>query len=893
MTKSQEGFHIDDLFIEDFVLKKFHSNNNFALRNLKLIKKDEPNYSFKIENIELQNKKSILKNKYLKNINDISLKDIIFDFNVSSFDTNIRGKILLNKYINNFSVNGTLKNLKDFDGNLMIDIDSFPLLTLLKNNTYIKNNYKVNNSSSLLFTGKLTAEVKDNGLEKANIKIFSQINTSDFFLTNTINNSKINIEDISFEGKLNKNIYEIKKLNINKDKENLKITGKLYNNFKSFLLKINLDKIKYNSINNFLNNSLDESLKSFGDISKVNINKVKDIKLMISNNNNKSEINIINSDLENIKLITKKNIKIHIKSAKIIKKNKSIKFYGSDIKTEGTLGSSYFSTLTIFSSDFNNINNNIELKTNVSTNYKFLNLILSEFDINQSFPKNLEGEVSGFLKISKDKNDNFLSFFFEGSLEKFYNFEFDNEDMPIVLSEFNGKVLLTNDIIKIEGIGSINGSTSDIKISVDKYDILTATIEIEAQPSSLNFLGKYNFIEQGNSKLKVLITKDINSKKWKANFEANLFSNEIKIGFINFFKPVNKRGSIAGSIYFDGQNIIKVDQLDFLTEELLVSTNILFKDQNKLDSIFIDRFIKDKNNFKANIKFIENNYYLIDVEGESLDFKSLVIYGEGKHSNIRLNLDVDNVYYDDVYFGKTFIKSELINGTFIKLSGNISDDNNIYIRFTNNLDEKSEYNKVNIEFDDFGYFLKKSSLLDTFIEGEGTATLKFKKLNLLSGKLEISNSSIKNSSFLARLLQMASFTGLLEILTNEGIPFDKIIINFTKNGSIINIKEARLQGFSLGGNFKGFTILDKQEVDLEGIIVPAYAINSVINKIPLIGQVITGIEGDGLIGVNFKVTGNYDKLNYNVNPLSILTPGIIRSMFDSIFELNDENKTNE
>ena len=375
--------------------------------------------------------------------------------------------------------------------------------------------------------------------------------------------------------------------------------------------------------------------------------------------------------------------------------------------------------------------------------------------------------------------------------------------MPIVLSEFNGKVLLTNDIIKIEGIGSINGSTSDIKISVDKYDILTATIEIEAQPSSLNFLGKYNFIEQGNSKLKVLITKDINSKKWKANFEANLFSNEIKIGFINFFKPVNKRGSIAGSIYFDGQNIIKVDQLDFLTEELLVSTNILFKDQNKLDSIFIDRFIKDKNNFKANIKFVEDNYYLIDVEGESLDFKSLVTYGEGKHSNMRLNLDVDNVYYDDVYFGKTFIKSELINGTFIKLSGNISDDNNIYIRFTNNLDEKSEYNKVNIEFDDFGYFLKKSSLLDTFIEGEGTATLKFKKLNLLSGKLEISNSSIKNSSFLARLLQMASFTGLLEILTNEGIPFDKIIINFTKNGSILNIEEARLQGFSLGGNFKG------------------------------------------------------------------------------------------
>ena len=230
----------------------------------------------------------------------------------------------MNNYINNFFVNGTLKNLKNFDGNLMIDIESFPLLTLLKNNTYIKNNYKVNNSSSLLFTGKLTAEVKDNGLEKANIKIFSQINTSDFFLTNTINNSKINIEDISFEGKINKNTYDIKKLNINKDKENLS-TGKLYNNFKSYLLKISLDKIKYDN-NNFFNNLIDENLKSFGDISKVNINKVKDIKLIISNNNNKSEINIINSDLENIKLITNKNITIHIKFAKIIKKIRVLSF---------------------------------------------------------------------------------------------------------------------------------------------------------------------------------------------------------------------------------------------------------------------------------------------------------------------------------------------------------------------------------------------------------------------------------------------------------------------------------------------------------------------------------------------------------------------------------------
>ena len=145
---------------------------------------------------------------------------------------------------------------------------------------------------------------------------------------------------------------------------------------------------------------------------------------------------------------------------------------------------------------------------------------------------------------------------------------------------------------------------------------------------------------------------------------------------------------------------------------------------------------------------------------------------------------------------------------------------------------------------------------------------------------------------MARLLQLASFTGLLEILTNEGILLTELLW-ILQIKMVLKIEEAKFQGFSLGGNLTGVTEWDKEKINLEGLIVPAYAINALLNKIPLIGQVITGIEGDGLIGVNFKVTGNYDKLNYNVNPLSILTPGIIRSMFDSIFELNDESKTTE
>ena len=133
-----------------------------------------------------------------------------------------------------------------------------------------------------------------------------------------------------------------------------------------------------------------------------------------------------------------------------------------------------------------------------------MNFLLSSFNINKNFPKNLEGEVSGFLKISNKKNNGSYRYFFAGSLNNFYYIKSNkNNDMPIVLSEFNGEAVLSNDSIKIEGNGAINDSHSDLKILVNKDGILTATIDAQAKPSSFNFLGKYNFIQEGYSKLKI------------------------------------------------------------------------------------------------------------------------------------------------------------------------------------------------------------------------------------------------------------------------------------------------------------------------------------------------------------------------------------------------------
>ena len=76
--------------------------------------------------------------------------------------------------------------------------------------------------------------------------------------------------------------------------------------------------------------------------------------------------------------------------------------------------------------------------------------------------------------------------------------------------------------------------------------------------------------------------------------------------------------------------------------------------------------------------------------------------------------------------------------------------------------------------------------------------------------------------------------------------------------------------------------------------MPAYGINSVLENVPLIGRVLTGREGEGVFGFSYRVGGTTDDLSLLVNPLSVLTPGILRRIFEiGIGELPEITATDD
>ena len=152
----------------------------------------------------------------------------------------------------------------------------------------------------------------------------------------------------------------------------------------------------------------------------------------------------------------------------------------------------------------------------------------------------------------------------------------------------------------------------------------------------------------------------------------------------------------------------------------------------------------------------------------------------------------------------------------------------------------------------------------------------------MSGYLEIENFRIKNAPVLAQIIASASIVGLLDNLNGNGLLFTKIEGSFDYKDGKLSLQDGVAVGPSLGLTMGGYEKYGEKQntVNVNGLLSPVYIINGVIKAIPLIGKVLGGEKGEGVFGVSYKVHGDSSNPIVLVNPLSILTPGVFRKIFN-------------
>jgi hypothetical protein len=310
-----------------------------------------------------------------------------------------------------------------------------------------------------------------------------------------------------------------------------------------------------------------------------------------------------------------------------------------------------------------------------------------------------------------------------------------------------------------------------------------------------------------------------------------------------------------------------------------------FDDQG-ISSITIDHVIGGDNDFSGNAIRDLRGGWRITAAGKSFDAAGLVDEldkappSEGAEPPLAIDATLDRLRLGPQREARALILSLVSDGLHwqqASIDANLSDTTSAKLRFSAEGDRA-----FTLTSDDFGALLKLLGIYDDIVGGRfalaGHAEDRGARRVLVT-KADGSDYRVVRAPALARLLSLASFSGINALLTGQGIPFNRLQGDIVFETGKISLSNARAYGGAIGINASGVIDRAAGQINISGTLVPAYTLNSVIGSIPVLGDILVGGAGQGVFASNFRLYGPIDEPQISVNALSTLAPGFLRNLF--------------
>ena len=418
---------------------------------------------------------------------------------------------------------------------------------------------------------------------------------------------------------------------------------------------------------------------------------------------------------------------------------------------------------------------------------------------------------------------------------------------------------------------------------VEKLNLVETNIKsnFNSKGISINLDGSYNlnnssFLDFNLENLSMGKTRNL-----KINFD---YLNSLIFDAINYKKPSDRVANIELNLKQKNKDTL-INQLIYSEGNNKMIIEGISLQNNKFDSLK-KITVKTNKDGKTNNDFIIDYGKKILIKGKQFDANQLSKMfsqkSEGSFfSKINKDIEIDFVNIL-VPLSKKLKNFKLIgrieNGEFVRISskGDFGDNNFLDVTMKNNNETKKKYLEVYSD-------LTEPLLTEyNFFKGLSGGKLLFTSVidkNLSSSKLKIEKFKVINAPGMVKLLSLADLGGLADLAEGEGLSFDILEINLEKKGDFTKVNEILALGPSISVLMEGYQNSDI--ISLRGTLVPAKTLNTIISKIPVIGDIVIPKEaGEGLFGISFKMKGPPGNIKTNINPIRTVTPRFIQRVLD-------------
>ena len=377
----------------------------------------------------------------------------------------------------------------------------------------------------------------------------------------------------------------------------------------------------------------------------------------------------------------------------------------------------------------------------------------------------------------------------------------------------------------------------------------------------------------------------------RAELALNLEEAVLDFPELLWQKPPGVAGSASAQIVPMDDDGLLIESFVLITEGLHASGAAELDSERRLRRLDLAELAYGKTRLAASLRPQAGRGYIVALDGDTLDFEAYIEEflrsGEPKeipplNLSIRLNhvlvsadQRLSNVTGRAQYDGERW-NTIVGEGTF---AGSAQP-----LKFA--IETADNQRTLRVTTADAGSFASSIGFYDNAQGGvlELSAVIRDDLPNRpVAGRIEIRNFTVVNAPVLAGVMTLASLDGIAAAARGDGISFIRLEAPFNYADGTLSAERVHAFGPALGITLDGTVNFDEPAIDVNGTIIPAYTMNSLLGDIPVLGSILVGQEGEGVFAMTYRVSGPLSGPQVTVNPLATFAPGFLRGFF-SIFE---------
>ena len=324
---------------------------------------------------------------------------------------------------------------------------------------------------------------------------------------------------------------------------------------------------------------------------------------------------------------------------------------------------------------------------------------------------------------------------------------------------------------------------------------------------------------------------------------------------------------------------IKLNRISLVGNQYELQGEATLNQDGSVDNAEFD-IVKFSDWFNARLIYDNDSEYAVTINSGSINLAKAEKIKSGQQQLGRIDKPL-RIEFDEVQLmpqakltdvkGTVEVDGEL-RGQFVAKMNQQTD-----VRISLMVDELAS--SILFNSDDAGSLLRSANILDNLYGGEIAARI----TSVEGGSqhqilLQINDTRAQQLPVLGEILNIASIIGLLDQLNGDGILFSEVQAEILIDGDRIEFKQAFASGPSLGLTLEGMVDQGRNYIDLKGVITPFNVANEILLLTPL--RAFGLDKGDGVGAISYYMRGAAENPITGVKPLTALTPGIFKKIFN-------------